>query len=291
MEITSFLSKYKDKNIIYKANAGNAGDALIAYATLQVFHNCELQYTLYKEGMDLEGKIVFFGGGGNLVKEYASGAKFISSCKDIVAELIILPHTITGHTDLLRSLKPNVTIFCRENMSFEYLKSLGLMPTIYLADDMALSLDVSVMNLKTKAPLRFINYLNKYVVKRTYVLFKSRIFNPLFWLKKRKTDSLDAFRLDKEKTTVKIPEGNIDLSILFMYEPAMDDESSISNSVTDFISFLNQFKTVNTNRLHVGIGAALLGKNVKFYSNSYYKNQAVFDFSLKDRFPNIVWMK
>ena len=43
---------------------------------------------------------------------------------------------------------------------------------------------------------------------------------------------------------------------------------------------IDQFASVRTDRLHVAIAAAMLGKTVELYDNSYYKNRAVFDFSL-----------
>ena len=47
---------------------------------------------------------------------------------------------------------------------------------------------------------------------------------------------------------------------------------------------------LRTNRLHVAIAGGLLGKPVEFYPNSYFKNEAIYRFSLRDRFPTIRWM-
>ena len=43
--------------------------------------------------------------------------------------------------------------------------------------------------------------------------------------------------------------------------------------------------------LHLAIAGALLGKPVECYPNSYFKNEAVYHFSMKDRFPNVQWMR
>ncbi len=51
------------------------------------------------------------------------------------------------------------------------------------------------------------------------------------------------------------------------------------------INFLEEYKVVNTDRLHVAILASLLGKEVNFYPNSYYKNEAVYNYSLFNRYP------
>jgi exopolysaccharide biosynthesis predicted pyruvyltransferase EpsI len=50
------------------------------------------------------------------------------------------------------------------------------------------------------------------------------------------------------------------------------------------INFLEEYKVVNTDRLHVAILASLLGKEVNFYPNSYYKNEAVYNYSLLNHY-------
>lgn len=55
---------------------------------------------------------------------------------------------------------------------------------------------------------------------------------------------------------------------------------------------LEQFRrgargAVETDRLHVAIAASLLGKRVRIQNNSYGKNRAVYEFRLRDRFPNL----
>lgn len=49
----------------------------------------------------------------------------------------------------------------------------------------------------------------------------------------------------------------------------------VSLSLFEYIS---RYETINTNRLHVGIVGYLLDKQVNFYRNSYYKNEAVYDY-------------
>lgn len=56
-----------------------------------------------------------------------------------------------------------------------------------------------------------------------------------------------------------------------------------------FLKIIAMHKTINTNRLHVAIAASMLGKNVKFYSNSYFKNKFVYEYSLIN-FSNVIWI-
>ena len=58
----------------------------------------------------------------------------------------------------------------------------------------------------------------------------------------------------------------------------------VSNKLFNYIS---NYEIVNTNRLHIGIAGCLIGKKVNFYKNSYYKNKASYEFSIKNKFKNI----
>jgi len=53
---------------------------------------------------------------------------------------------------------------------------------------------------------------------------------------------------------------------------------------------LRGFRRVRTDRLHVCIAATLLGIDVEFHANSYFKCRAIWMHSLKERFPSIRWV-
>jgi exopolysaccharide biosynthesis predicted pyruvyltransferase EpsI len=91
---------------------------------------------------------------------------------------------------------------------------------------------------------------------------------------------LNAFRSDIESILNTQPESNNDLSY----------NGYATKPLDELIRILQKYTQVNTDRLHIAIGATLLGKKVKLFSNSYYKNKAVFDYSLK-RFPNISFVE
>ena len=88
--------------------------------------------------------------------------------------------------------------------------------------------------------------------------------------------TLQAFRIDRESINKKIPNSNIDVSY----------NGYAKKPLNEFLETLTKYKQVDTDRLHVAIGAALLGKEVKLFPNSYYKNKEVFDYSLA-RFPKV----
>lgn len=93
-------------------------------------------------------------------------------------------------------------------------------------------------------------------------------------------DILNAFRSDKESILKILPESNIDLSY----------NGYATKPLNELINVLQKYEQINTDRLHIAIGAALLGKQARLFPNSYYKNKAVFDYSLK-RFPNVSFVE
>jgi exopolysaccharide biosynthesis predicted pyruvyltransferase EpsI len=91
---------------------------------------------------------------------------------------------------------------------------------------------------------------------------------------------LNVFRSDKESILRILPESNNDLSY----------KGYATKPLGKLINILRKYEQINTDRLHIAIGAALLGKRVKLFSNSYYKNKAVFDYSLS-KFPNVSFVE
>jgi exopolysaccharide biosynthesis predicted pyruvyltransferase EpsI len=86
------------------------------------------------------------------------------------------------------------------------------------------------------------------------------------------------FRQDAEApANFTFPEGNRVLS-------ADGDQST---PVAGFFEVLAQFDAINTNRLHVAIAGALLGRKVNLFPNSYLKNHAIFRTSLEPFYPNV----
>ena len=92
--------------------------------------------------------------------------------------------------------------------------------------------------------------------------------------------ALNIFRSDKESILSTQPESNNDLSY----------NGYATKPLNELIGILQKYAQVNTDRLHIAIASTLLGKQVKLFPNSYYKNKAVFDYSLK-KFPNISFVE
>jgi len=250
-DIRIFLSNYLNQEIIYIPNPGNAGDSLIAFGTIQIFNELGLNWKMGSISNEYHNKTLFYGGGGNLVGLYSNCKKFIKKNKND-NKIIILPHTIKSEDIFLSNLNDNIIIFCREETSYNYvLKVFNHKKNVYLSKDMAF----------------YINNLNKYkIIKGNGVC--------------------NAYRTDIEKTNIKIPEDNSDLSNTLI-KPGNTKKINVIKDVSlSIFDHLSKFKTINTNRLHIAIAGSLLDKKVNFYRNSYYKNKSAFEYSINNIYKN-----
>lgn len=255
VDIEAFLLAYKDTEIIYVPNPGNAGDSLIAHATIQLFDRLELNYILGNHLEKYTKRVLFFGGGGNLVGLYKDCFNFIENNKND-NEIVLLPHTVNNEDELIKSLGDNVTIICREKRSFAYVHSLIKDKNkVLLAPDLAFS----------------ITGLDKY---------------------KSKTGSgtLNCYREDCEKTTIPIPSGNIDLSMFLLKAENTDNKEIIKQVSESVFEYVSDYSMIKTNRLHIAIAGSLLNKAVIFNQNSYFKNEAVYEYMIKNNFENTVFI-
>lgn len=287
MKLEELLKSYAGQRIYYKPNPGNGGDALIAFAAHLLFQKYRIEYNMVKDGDDLKDKVVFFGGGGNLVELYNHCADFIRDHCKSVAKFILLPHTINGHEDLLSGLGSNFIIFCRESKSYEYVRSFKNLEHVYLSHDLVLDLQPRE-NFAHLKPAPWLIPL----VKPRHIL--SAIYKGKrswgYYLKRRNTSPvLNAFREDAELSSIERPSDNVDVTGLINLDESMLDMSRVKETSHRIFRFIDQFDVVNTNRLHICISSALLGKEVNFYDNSYYKNKSVYEHSIKDRFSNVNW--
>jgi exopolysaccharide biosynthesis predicted pyruvyltransferase EpsI len=82
---------------------------------------------------------------------------------------------------------------------------------------------------------------------------------------------LTAFRTDMESNLDKVPPGN-------------DDISLTCNSLDEWLWRIARHEAVETDRAHVMIAAAMLGKKVRYCATNYHKVPAIAEYSLED-FP------
>jgi exopolysaccharide biosynthesis predicted pyruvyltransferase EpsI len=276
MTINDFFDNYKGEKVFFKPNPGNAGDAMINHAAVQLMRKHEIDFQFVGSDDDLSDKLVFYSGGGNFVSYYSNAANFIGKWHDKARRLVILPSTINSHEDLIAKLGQNVDIMLREKVSFDYVSKMNKNSRKFLMDDLAISLDLKEFWKYLEEPKgNFRSQLNHSLLRFISSRFKLQ------------SKTLNSYRDDMEKPDMILPKDNIDISRLL--EVSEQSEASIKELAYYLLFFIKQFDIINTNRLHVCLAGAILGKEVNFYPNSYYKNRAVYEFSMKGKFKKVNW--
>ena len=286
--------------INYLPNPGNAGDSLIACATYQFFERNKIEFITCKSENDIsENDILVYGGGGNFGGENSRVGYYIKKYGSRVKAFVLLPHTLFGAEALLKSLPETVHLFCRERISYDHASKMVTDAKVYLHDDMVLSADVKKM-LSPPASQSALSSVCAELTRR--VLFKNEDFGISLkhylsytiksllghpYPSKAQNGELNAFRIDVEKTDIPIPHDNIDVSAL--YELSSCEPELAKLSTFRFLTHIDAYETVNTNRLHVAIAAAKLGKTVNLYGNNYFKIRAIYEYSLEEKYPNVLW--
>jgi exopolysaccharide biosynthesis predicted pyruvyltransferase EpsI len=247
----------------FMPNGGNLGDCLIACATIQSFNRAGLPWSFIRGNRQSvrSQDLLVFGGGGSLVPLYEGGIQCVESLKKLGAPVVILPQTVRGNIDFWMRSK-DVTVFCRDSTSLEFLSGFPNIPA-FLADDMALALDLKADPFSTVSAVR-------------EVMFEAKEKRVLL-----------ALRRDQEAIG-RANSQSIDISALAY--PAMDSVESIYANTCTFLTVLAGYSEIETDRLHVAIGASLLGIPVRLYNNANGKNRAVYETSLKKRFPNLLFV-
>ncbi len=287
----------KAEKIYYKSNPGNAGDALIATGTFTLLDDLGLGFEfIHPDGFDATGKIVVYAGGGNLNHIYSDAASFIKKHHMNAKLLIILPHTITENQELLEELGPNCILFAREEVTANYLQNqIKGKFQCYIDHDMATHIDKN--NILKKTYPSTAQLIWQKAVKK---IFRKDASDDIPSIKKliriavyeainsrRNYEHGNFFRIDIEASGNPIPPLNADLSII--YELSTRSRKIIDYTTWRLLKNVSRYNSMSTDRLHICMAGALLGKNVTFYGNSYFKCKAVYDFTIKNRYRCVVW--
>jgi exopolysaccharide biosynthesis predicted pyruvyltransferase EpsI len=290
------------KPIHFIGNPGNAGDSLITCATHQFFRKHEIDCKIWVDvkTVPIDGTIVY-AGGGNFGGTNSRAAAYIQRFAFTCDNFVLLPHTLFGAEELLASLPANVHIICRERVSFEHAKAHCVEAKVYLHDDMVINADVREFLLKPERNTILISFVQE-LLRRVkgqaqfdFGISLRCVLRYQFYSLQRLISAdktlepgiLNAFRTDVEKTDIALPTDNIDLSDL--YELSSCDTELAFLATYRLLKHIDEFHTVRTNRLHVAIAAIKLGKTVYLFGNNYFKIRAIYEYSIKDRFDNVVW--
>jgi exopolysaccharide biosynthesis predicted pyruvyltransferase EpsI len=267
--------------LLFRPNPGNAGDSAINCAAYRLFDRLGCRVEVVDADVPAartRGRVLVHGGGGNLVPLYDAASRFIARHHAGCAQLVLLPHTIRGHEALLGALGSNVTLLCREAESLDHARRHAPAARVLPAHDLVFGLDAAALAAHAggdaAAPFEPVALL-----KRNLRQAAHRLRNL------GRGRELEAFRADAESAGRARAFRNLDVSGVF----AMRDMSPASAlaATRRTLAFLDRFDRVRTDRLHVAILSALLGKEVELHDNAYGKNRAVYEHSMRDRFPHV----
>jgi hypothetical protein len=94
--------------------------------------------------------------------------------------------------------------------------------------------------------------------------------------KKSGQGELNCFRTDNESRLHRLPKPNFDIS-----------KMGREYHHTLLLDMIANFETINTDRLHVTIAGAMLGKKVRAFEGTYHKIRSVYEHSLREKFPDV----
>ncbi|WP_027169529.1 polysaccharide pyruvyl transferase family protein [Mesorhizobium sp. WSM3224] len=265
-DIASCLRQYSGKKICFFPNPGNAGDSLIAVGTYQAFERCGLEVEIIDLDSNVKDQIVFLGGGGNFVPLYTDVKTAFKKFLGRASKCILLPHTIRGNEDVIASLDDSCTVFCRDLASFRHLRAVNPSLEVRLSHDMAFHIDVRALLDDEETRIAAQNVLTEKL--NSLGLTEGMI---------RGWPSVDMLRLDSE-SCADAPQSDVDVSDLFALGVRPNEARLAAWCFLKTISFA---KHITTDRLHVGVAAAMLGVPCTLRDNSYGKNHSVYEHSLK----------
>lgn len=248
---------------VWMPNGGNLGDALIAVATAQRFTESGLPWATFAAARDSigAGDVLVYGGGGALTEDYEGAVACLTMLHTFGRPVVVLPSTIRGHASFWAGLTPTM-VFCRDRGSLSEMSRYEQHRRL-LAHDLALDLDVS------RLPFAGIVTVRRQLEQSGLLV----------------RDPLPAFRGDAERLAER-PE-RVDLAA--SWYPNMADLTEAHSGAMMLLASLIAFRSVHTDRLHVAIACGLLGIEATLYADRHGKLAAVYEMSLRQRFPMLRW--
>jgi Polysaccharide pyruvyl transferase len=249
----ALLQAAAGREVIFLQNVGNYGDSLIRHGTIRFFEDIGLQYREYDMMKRLNQYMAFGEGMFDRLRRrhlfvYSGSGGWADSCTG-------------GLKNVHRQIVATRNIF--------------ILPTTFQHFGLRRDIPVFVRD-------RFESW--KVVPDAKFchdMAFYLALVAPERLLADRVAPSRTlglAFRTDNEAREHGFAAlcGNVDISA-----------SGTHNSDPQvFLRFIDQFSVIATDRLHVAIGAILLGKRVFITEGSYFKIRAVFNSSIRGIFDN-----
>lgn len=255
----------------YRTNYGNMGDLFIDVATRQLFLRC---------GLDPQNgphHHLVYSGGGRFVPFYGSlDRQKEELTSPSVERCIILPHSFYQVDSFVRTLDERHLVFCREQRSLDYCRSLNQRAQFLPADDMALHFNPSIFLKEVAAsgcrPSSWVNAIGKQlqtaVRKSSFPILRNGV-------------SLNAAFLPRRSHESALPEELLlgqDLSDL--WNGWGDGSIQQTFLIHALLSTLSGVDILISDRLHICIAGLFTGCKVFFLDNNYGKLSGVYRQSL-----------
>ncbi len=253
--------KLRDINIVYKEEKYREGKLSRGLSLV----NKRIGTNLKEVNISKKTDLILIHGGGNINDIWGFGTRLL---KNLILHsdgpIVVAPQTFyftrTKFSDILKKTEREIHLFCREETSYYILQKLQLPDNvkIYLSDDTAF-----------------------YLSKEDFAYLKGG--------NDKKEYALLCFRRDKERKM------SLDVNETFR-EIFMDwnmgiinEDIAVNPSFEDYVKVIAGAKIVVTDRLHVGVLSSILEKPTLLLSNSYFKNKAVYENTLK-YFPATIFI-
>lgn len=304
MKFIDFLIKNSEKKIYVDPCSGNNGDKLIWLGMQEVL--AESQANIVDDVA--EADLIVINGGGMFIDAYKQGInkvlEFTNSYPD--KPLCIAPNSFhfkeVDFGEVLDHRRSPMYVFSREKYSKSYIDSLvSNRPLIisYMDHDLAFNLDGSgfIDSISNQYPCP--KKGNVLVVDRMDVEH-SKAAGKVSLLKKIYVSIMPDFLKDIVRA-IRIRMRNkagssftVDAkNTLYDLSPEYEIENIVTMDISrpdvcnfdDFIKYIAEAEYVFTNRLHVGILAHLLNRNVFMAEGSYHKMRGIYEYSMT-RSPN-----
>lgn len=292
-------------------NHRNIGDLLIWQGELEFLKEIPFKmvyssndYT-YKEDRIKKDDIILLHGGGNFGDVWRSNQEFRNNIIRTFPnnKIIILPQTIQyENKDFIEedaeiyNNHKSLIICARDKQSYDFCAQHFKSCTIYMLPDLAFFIDFQKLHIDNKDSRSLIlKRMDKELGDRT--LIEDLRAN----LKNEEVDIMDwpgfyknkTFRKRLQHYTIKLERklSGTFKDVLF-FERFIDDEYGLKGRsykdklILKGVSFINQYNTIYSTRLHGFILSVLLNKKVYIFDNSYGKNKNFFNTWLKD-FENV----
>ncbi len=264
------LDALRGERLLLWSNPGNAGDALIRVATDQAFARAGLEGEQVRPDGEVAGRTVLIIGGGNLVPLYGEADRaFVDLRRSGAERIIVLPHTIRGEPTCLAVAGKEDVIGCRDAPSEEVVRASGTAAATFLGHDMAFHLDAASF----LADPGLARIAEPALAAATRAAGVENV---------AKQDVAVLTRTDIERGP-DAPPSDADISALFAFGGG---RLATAISAWCFLTYIDRCRSIVTDRLHVAIGSSLVGTPCVLLPNSYDKNAAVYEHSLRT-FPNV----